>query len=866
LLTRKHQAGTERRRNPRRGPLTSRRGARLLLSALCFIGAIWGIQRGLAGHSYREIVRSAGALSLSRLAVAVLSAAGSYVALGVGDAVAIRCIGRRLSWRRLAVSSFVGNAFANSVGLASVGGAPVRLRFLSAWGFAPLEAGQVVIFCCVTRLVGYLALAGVLFVAQPLALPPALASHVATARPLGVACLALVLAYLTWAFWRRTPLRAAGVAFEAPRPTLALAQVTASSIDWLCCAATLYALLGAGGGAPFAGLLQAFLLAQVVGYLSGVPGGLGVFEGAFLLLLPAGASRPSAAAALIAFRGLYYLLPIVLATVVMAAEEIAERPGLARRLAGSAKPQFVPELFALATFGAGIVLLLSGSTPAAAGRLVELHHYLPLPLVEVSHFLASLTGVALLVLSRGLHRRLDAAWLASLLLLAAGAVFSLAKGFDYEEAGVLAALFAALLPCRRHFYRPSSLLQVQPEGQWIAAMLLVVAASAWLATFSHRHAQYTAESWWRFALDSEAPRSLRAAVGAAVALMALALVRLFGAPPSRPSLPDAGELEAARAIATASTNTYAYLVLRRDKAILFSPARNAFLMYGMFDRSFVAMGDPIGPIAEARELVWRFRELCDRAGRWPVFFEVRPKYADLYLEAGLGLWKLGEEARVLLPGFAIEAPEHANLRRARSRLQRAGCVFEIVPQSAVATIVSELRGVSDAWLAEKATREKGFSNAAFSEEYVAVFPVAVVRREGRILAFANVWPGAENEELSVDLMRFVPDAPTGVMDYLFTELMSWGRERGFRWFNLGMAPLAGLEGGREAPIWESIATFLFRHGEHFYNFQGVRRYKAKFGPQWEARFLASPGGLALPRVIVDVTALIAGGLAGIVKK
>jgi phosphatidylglycerol lysyltransferase len=63
-----------------------------------------------------------------------------------------------------------------------------------------------------------------------------------------------------------------------------------------------------------------------------------------------------------------------------------------------------------------------------------------------------------------------------------------------------------------------------------------------------------------------------------------------------------------------------------------------------------------------------------------------------------------------------------------------------------------------------------------------------------------------------------------------------------------------------------LATFVFRHGEHFYNFQGLRRYKAKFGPHWEALSLACPGGLSLPRVLLDVTALIAGGLTGILKK
>jgi phosphatidylglycerol lysyltransferase len=104
------------------------------------------------------------------------------------------------------------------------------------------------------------------------------------------------------------------------------------------------------------------------------------------------------------------------------------------------------------------------------------------------------------------------------------------------------------------------------------------------------------------------------------------------------------------------------------------------------------------------------------------------------------------------------------------------------------------------------------------------------------------------------------------MDALFLELMLWGREQGYRWFNLGMAPLSGLEERTLAPPWNRAGAWIFRHGEHFYNFQGLRRYKEKFDPVWEPRYLACPGGLALPRVLADIAALIAGGLRGVVGR
>ena len=115
-------------------------------------------------------------------------------------------------------------------------------------------------------------------------------------------------------------------------------------------------------------------------------------------------------------------------------------------------------------------------------------------------------------------------------------------------------------------------------------------------------------------------------------------------------------------------------------------------------------------------------------------------------------------------------------------------------------------------------------------------------------------------------MRHAADAPRGVMDYLFTRLMLYGRDAGYASFNLGMAPLSGLESRQLAPLWTRAGALLFRHGEHFYNFRGLRAYKEKYQPRWEPKYLASPGGLALPRILANVTSLISGGIGGVMKR
>jgi phosphatidylglycerol lysyltransferase len=840
------------------------------LAGLVFFGlALWALYWSLREYHYRDMVEVFRALPASRVASALGLTAAGYLVLTGYDALGFRYAGRPVPLRPVALASFIANAFGNTVGNTLITGAAVRYWIYASYGLSATEITRAVLFCSLGFWLGFTLLGGLLFLIEPIAMPAALHLPLATTRPLGAVLLGALAAYGLLVATRRRPWKVGGWTLAVPSPVLTLGQLGVTALDLVLMASALYVLLPPAASLSYALFLSIFLLALVAGTVSQVPGGLGVFETVMLLLLGQAMAAPGVVAALLAFRAIYFLLPLLAAAAIVGLREARGRAIPFERLfqnVGQWITATVPQVLALAIFVAGAILLFSGAVPAARGRLVVLHRVLPLPIIELSHFLASLVGAALLVLARGVQRRLDAAYVLALALLGAGIVLSFAKGFDYEEAIVLAVIFAALAPCHRRFYRRSSLLAEPFTWDWIASVAMVLGGAVWLALFAFKRVEYSEELWWRFALHAEAPRALRAMVGAVGLAVIVAAAHLLRPARPRATRPGPADLERARPIVERSVWTYANLVFRGDKAVLFSESGNAFLMYGRMRRSWVAMGDPVGPENEARELAWSFRGLCDRYGGRPVFFEVRPENVPLYLDLGLSLTKLGEEARVELTRFALDLPAHAALRQPRARLLRKGCRFEILAPPEVPALLPAVARVSEAWLAEKATREKGFSNASFDVDYLARFPLAVVRSANEIIAFANLWRGAQGEELSIDLMRHVPDAPNGTMDYLFSELMLWGREQGYRWFNLGMAPLSGLVSGEAAPLWHRLGTLVYRHGEHFYNFRGVRRYKEKFGPVWTPRYLASPGGLALPATLIDVAALIAGSLSGIVLK
>jgi phosphatidylglycerol lysyltransferase len=836
----------------------------LLILAL-FAVALRVLHDTLAHYRYHEVIAYVRALPGDQLLLAAGLTLLGYLVMTGYDTLAFRYIRHPLPYSKIALASFIGYAFNNNVGFSGLVGGSLRYRLYNAWRLTAVEIAKVIVFCTISFWLGFVLLGGIFFLAAPPDVPASIHLPFASMRLLGIVLLLPAIAYMLWIGIRREPIRIQQWEFELPTPGLFVAQVATSCLDWSIAAAVLYIVLPDSLPLTFPHFLGIFLLAQIAGVASNVPGGIGIFEAIILVFLAPYFSASAILGSLVAFRVIYYLLPLLVAIVLLAAHEIVEkREGVVKawRIFGRWAPGIAPQLLAFTTFVGGAVLLFSGATPTLPGRAFFLRRLVPLPVVELSHFFGSITGAALLLLARGLQRRLDAAYHITVGVIGAGILFQLFKGGDFEEATILAVMLFALIASRRHFYRKASLFNEGFGPGWIAAILLVLISFAWLGFFSYKHVEYSGDLWWHFSFRADAPRFLRASVGVVGVLLLFSIQRLLRPAPEEPDPPTIEEVEKAAVILATEKNSQANLALLGDKPLLFSPSGRAFLMYGVEGRSWIAMGDPMGADDEKQELIWQFRELCDLHAGWPVFYEVQRRNLHFYLDLGLTLLKIGEEARVPLEGFSLDGGDRKWMRKTQRRVEAEGCSFAIVGAE---DIVDELRVISDSWLAEKRTREKGFSLGFFSEQYMRRCDVAVVRRGDEIVAFANLWNGA-GEELSVDLMRHLPDAPAGVMDYIFISLILWAQQQGYRWFNLGMAPLSGLENRTLGTLWSRVGALAYRFGENFYNFQGLRQYKEKFDPEWEPMYLASPGGLALPRILTNLAALISGGLRGVISK
>jgi phosphatidylglycerol lysyltransferase len=829
---------------------------------------LFGVALAYLWHELRsvgagELWRTLTILPSSHLGLAATLTAVNYIVLTGYDQLAFVYLNRSFPRWQIGMASFVGYALSNNLGFALLSGASARYRFYSRWGLTAQEISRIVIFYSGTFWLGLFVLGG-----WGLALrPPSGLAYVRghqLATPAGILLFGLALGYALIPLIKRGPLRLFGQELALPAPRLIAGQFALSIADWALAAAVLWVLIPTPRP-PFGEIVGAFVVAQFLGLVSNVPGGLAVFEGSMLLLLRGDLDRAMLISVLLAFRVIYYFLPLVLALVALLADESYERRHVLRRWGttmGTFTASVTPTVLAVFTFLSGTVLLFSGATPAETSRLRLLAHVVPLPIIELSHFLNSLVGLGLLLISQALVRRIDAAWTLTVGGLVLGITVSLLKGLDYEEAIVLALVLSLVISARGEFNRRATLFE-RTSPLWVTSVVLVVAGSIFLGEFAFRNVGYSQQLWWRFEFQADAPRFLRATVAVAVILLAVGLRLLLSpaVPPLR--LPGRDELDDAGRIIQAQPSSSAYLAYLADKALLWNDDRSAFVMYGVRGRTWVALHDPIGPADAAPGLIRKFLELVDDTDGIPVFYEIRRDYLHRYADFGLAFAKVGEEALVPLTSFSLDGGARKKMRFTYNRLEKDGATFRLIQPGDVPQMLPELRAVSDDWLAFKSASEKGFSLGFFDDAYLTRFPVAVLEVAGRIEAFANVWPGPGRIELSVDLMRHRATAPKNAVEGLFIFLMLWGRSEGYQTFNLGMAPLSGLEPTSMAPLWVKVASYLYRYGQPFYNFQGLRSFKEKFSPRWESKYLAYPGGLALPRVLADVSALIAGGYRGI---
>lgn len=299
---------------------------RLVLLAL----ASWALRRELAGVRAAELLSQFHAYGWRHAALALGCTAASFVTLGLIEVMALRAAGvhSRIPRRAAMTTAFVTHAFSQSVGLALLTGAAVRLRAYARYRMDASAVARTSAFVTLTVALGLIACGAGAFLAS--SEPLRLLGRELPVRPVGLVLAIVVLAYVVWgATASRKVLGRGRWQLTHPTARIAMGQLLLSTVDWLLTGTVLFALLPASAGIGYAEMLRAYFIAQTVGVASHIPGGAGVFEAVMLTLVARGdmAQQAAIVAALVMFRIVYYLLPLISAVIVSAVSELWPRGG-----------------------------------------------------------------------------------------------------------------------------------------------------------------------------------------------------------------------------------------------------------------------------------------------------------------------------------------------------------------------------------------------------------------------------------------------------------------------------------------------------------------------------------------------------------
>ncbi len=618
-----------------------------LLGLVLLIGAVFVVQREFRSLRLEDILVALDALPERALASAFAFTLLAYGVLTFYDSLAVVYAGARISYWRTAFASFCAYALSHNLGVAAVSGAAVRFRLYAQWGLSPVQIGKVIAFCSLTFGLGGMVLGGGILFVEPGAVP-LFGEHLPRFLPaaIGSALWAIVIGYV-WIARSLGHLRLFGHEIALPDSRMAVLQVLIAAADVAVTSSILYALLPSAVGLTYLRCLAVYVVATSAGLLASLPAGIGVFDSLVLLGLSPYIDAPRIVSAIIIFRLYYSVIPLFLAGLLFAGNEIllrgremlpsarGEASGALAGLRSWSEPDFAVAIATGAVTICGAMLLLIG----LVGPTPDLS-WIDADLAELStpsgQFLPSLIGAGLLALAIGLSRRVTLAWGAVIVLLLTAAGTTFAEGMRWWVPTLLIAATTLIAPFRRAFYRH---VHLTTDPFDLAAALPLFALVLCIVTLSafERHVRGLGDqSWWAVVASPEAPNAVRLSLALAVGIGALAIWQILR--------PGRVRLEAWRPESIGRFQALGGGAVALGDGILWGEGGEAGLPVRRFGHLVVGLGDPVGADEDRVSAIWRLRDLAAQEGAVPAVWRGSEALFGLYADIGLSPVPLSDSA------------------------------------------------------------------------------------------------------------------------------------------------------------------------------------------------------------------------------
>lgn len=313
-------------------------------------------------------------------------------------------------------------------------------------------------------------------------------------------------------------------------------------------------------------------------------------------------------------------------------------------------------------------------------------------------------------------------------------------------------------------------------------------------------------------------------------------------------------------------STSAGLGFLRDKYVYYYKNKDgekvlAFL-YQLVNDKIVVMGEPFGDPAYMEEGLNSFIEKTYKLSLKPIFYEVGEKFTLNLHDYGFDFMKFGENAFIDLEKFSLAGRKKSSLRNILNRFKKDGYEFKLLDPPHSEKLLDRLDEISKSWLGDRF--EKGFSLGFFDRDYLNKSRIGLVYdSKGHISAFVNIMPNHDKDIMTIDLMRYDSDMNVNsMMDYLFLNLFITGQNEGYKYFNLGMAPLSNVGTYKSAYLSERIASLIYSHAGRIYPFRGLRNYKSKYATTWKPRYVSFAKGNFILSSMAAILAADKGKIGG----
>lgn len=587
-------------------------------------------------------------------------------------------------------------------------------------------------------------------------------------------------------------------------------------------------------------IIPLFIAATVIGIASMIPGELGSFDLMMLIGLSAlGISKETVVAWLLLFRLFYYFVPFALGLILFFKNLGTTINSRYNGIPVNLLRESAHKLETLLLYFTGTMLVLSATIPEAFSQSTFLQRLNPIHSRVIVVFPAILLGFLLIVAGRGISARVKRAYVPTILIVALTFLYSILAGFRISTGIFLALLLLFVIFSKNELFRE----QMVYSAEWLTIDGLIMGSLAVLyiiigvynsPNIHHRH-----DLPEFFLFPSEQIWIVGFVAILIVALIILLLIHFLKNKRIQIGEP-LDETRIQHILEKFGGNADSQLVFLKDKQVFYynnGDEDTVFFQLATFNNKILVMGDPSGKKTDFEAAIEALITQVDRYNYLPVFYENSEEMVMILHEFGYDFIKFGERAYVHLPDFTLSGKKMKGQRASFNKVLKAGYQFEVIKPPFSSETITALKKISDEWLAGH--KEKGFSLGFFSEDYLQRAPIAVIKNETEIVAFANFMPTYTDTIGTIDLMRHSPTkAPSGTMDFLFINLFQYMRdEMVLDYFDLGMAPLANVGTSRKSFTQERIAYLVYNFGSHFYSFGGLKEYKDKYADDWVPEYV-----------------------------